>query len=34
MADIKLKNTANTEFSISHNGARGAKAVTSDQIVV
>ena len=34
MADIKLKNTANTEFSISHNGTRGAKAVTSDQIVV
>ena len=31
MADIKLKNT---EFSISHNGTRGAKAVTSDQIVV
>lgn len=34
MADIKLKNTANTEFSISHNGTRGAKSVTSDQIVV
>ena len=34
MADIKLKNAANTEFSISHNGTRGAKAVTSDQIVV
>ena len=34
MAEIKLKNTANTEFSISHNGTRGAKAVTSDQIVV
>lgn len=34
MADIKLKNIANTEFSISHNGTRGAKSVTSDQIVV
>ena len=34
MAEIKLKNTANTEFSISHNGTRGAKSVTSDQIVV
>ena len=34
MSDIKLKNAANTEFSISHNGTRGAKSVTSDQIVV
>lgn len=34
MADIKLKNTANTELTISHEGTRTAKSMSSTDIAV